>query len=70
VTAFSIDNNIPIPNVYPFGGLKVGDSMAIPFETINKRQSIKAAAHQWAKRHGMMFVTRTIGNEIRIWRAK
>lgn len=71
MTSLSIDKDVPAPvtsRLYPFGNLAIGDSVAIPFDTINNQRSIKAAAHQWAKRHGCTFATRTIDKKIRVWR--
>ena len=66
-----IENNIPIPAPhqqgvkYPFGELGVGDSFLAP---PTKCQSLKAAASQYKRLHGVNFTTRIVEDGVRIWR--
>lgn len=64
-----IDDDIPIPasptlKLYPFEELEVGQSFAVP---IAKKSSVQAIATRHS-RNGKRFTTRTIGDEMRVWR--
>jgi hypothetical protein len=47
--------------------MAVGDSFKVPFDKAN---TVKAAASQYAKRHGVTFTTRRLTSGLRIWRTK
>jgi hypothetical protein len=70
-----IDEGVPLPPkrhgqkggklIYPFDELKPGDSFERPAD---QRNTVKAAATQYGKRHGKTFATRITGDTIRVWR--
>lgn len=72
-----IESGFPIPPAkrgvgrgstsWPWSDMKVGDSFKVPRD---KARSVKVAAVQYAKRHGVAFTSRMIDDELRIWRTK
>lgn len=78
-----IEKNVPMPEVnafggkrganplYPFRRMKKGDSFALPIttkdrEVIQKRLGVLAS--QYSRKLGARFSTRTLKNEVRVWR--
>lgn len=67
----NIDKNVPIPEKvgreckYPWRQMEIGDSFFIEGKRTNNMCSLIAAA---GKRIGRKFISRTIGNGVRIWR--
>lgn len=66
---YEIDENIEMPSTkrYPFSDMEVGDSFAIG-EYYSDMNRVKAAAHQWGKRHGKKFSVRWTDQGYRCWR--
>jgi hypothetical protein len=68
-----IDNTVPIPikgnsaKKYPFGGMQVGDSFALPISEYSKLQR---AAHSYGNWHKKKFTVRNEGETVRVWRIK
>ncbi len=70
--AYKIEKGIAIPNrsslgSYPFAGMAVGDSFAVP---IAKKSKAVSAAHHWGKDHEKKFTSRSTKSQVRIWRVK
>lgn len=66
-----VAKGIPLPTIYPFASMEVGDSFAIP-PTI-KRTAVSVAAMRYGKKHGMKFTIRQVdfvGKKFRCWRIK
>ena len=66
----TIQKNIPIPkkktnDKYSFRKMEVNDCITVP-----KPTPIISAAHMYAKRKGWKFVSRDLGDSIRIWRTE
>lgn len=66
-----IADSIPIPpvsnaTVYPFATLEIGQSFAVP---LDKRASVQAIMTRHSK-GGKRFTSRTVENELRVWRTK
>ena len=66
-----IESGIEIPGGapgtrYPFKEMKIGDSFLVPKNI--KHTSFASAAHNFGKRNGMRFVTRTTPAGLRCWR--
>lgn len=52
---------------YPFAEMDVNDSFVVT--DIKERQVVRAAAYEFAKRHGKKFITRSVENDqTRVWR--
>lgn len=62
-----IDKQFPIPVKYPFAGMQVGDSFAVPPDV--KRPAVTVAAMRFGRRHGMRFTVRQVADKTyRCWR--
>lgn len=62
-----IDKGIPLPTIYPFAKMEIGDSFAIP-PTI-KRTAVSVAAMRYGDKHGMQFTVRQMPDRsYRCWR--
>ena len=62
-----VEKNVPIPQKYPFAGMQVGDSFAVPPDV--KRPAINVAAMRYGLKHGMKFTVRlTPDRTYRCWR--
>jgi|SanBayMetagenome_1026888.scaffolds.fasta_scaffold106850_3 hypothetical protein len=65
--AVKVDKNIPIPVKFPFAGMQVGDSFAVPPDV--KRPAVTVAAMRFGRRHGMRFTVRQVADKTyRCWR--
>lgn len=53
-----IDKQFPIPVKYPFAGMQVGDSFAVPPDV--KRPAVTVAAMRYGRKHGMRFTVRQV----------
>ena len=74
MTEFKIEKGVPIPekvsggvSKYPFSEMAVGDSLFAPGEAGAR---MRTAAYEFARRHGLRFMARTVENEVRIWRVE
>jgi hypothetical protein len=70
--SFRLDSTRPAPTsrpagnlVYPFPRMEVGQSFTVPWAG---QGTLRSAANQYGRRHGVRFTTRTEGDKIRIWR--
>ena len=62
-----IDKNIPLPARFPFAGMKVGDSFAVPADV--QRATVAVAASRYGRKHKMKFSTRKMEDgSYRCWR--
>lgn len=70
---FRVNSDVPLPThlgKYPFGEMKVGDSIFVP----GREQGMRAtkAAHTFGYTHGLKFTTRSTNEDgvmgVRIWR--
>jgi len=62
-----IDKQFPIPVKYPFAGMQVGDSFAVPPDV--KRPAVTVAAMRYGRKHGMKFTVRQVADKtFRCWR--
>jgi hypothetical protein len=66
-----IDRTIPLGRIgrvskYPFASLGVGDSFEI--RGADLVHSLRCAASQYARRHGVRFATRAVPGGVRVWR--
>ena len=65
---YRIDSSVPVPEckgVYPFGRMKVGDSIWV---VMRWGKSAVRSSHGFAKRHpGWGFTARREGDGVRIW---
>ncbi len=62
-----IDKQFPIPVKYPFAGMQVGDSFAVPPDV--KRPAVTVAAMRFARKNGMRFTVRQVADKtFRCWR--
>jgi len=67
---FKIEKNVPLASsgnrgAYPFAGLDVGDSFAVPIELWN---SVRVLANTNGKALGRKFTVRRDGAQVRVWR--
>lgn len=64
-----IEKNIPIPVKFPFAGMQVGDSFAVPPDV--KRPAVTVAAMRYGRKHGMRFTVRQVADKnFRCWRVE
>lgn len=62
-----IDKQFSIPVKYPFAGMQVGDSFAVPPDV--KRPAVTVAAMRFGRKHGMKFTVRQVADKtFRCWR--
>lgn len=62
-----VESNIPVPSKFPFAGMRVGDSFAVPPD--KKRTTVNVAAMRYGKKHGMKFTVRLMPDRsLRCWR--
>jgi hypothetical protein len=62
-----VEKNIPIPAKFPFAGMQVGDSFAVPPDV--KRPAVSVAAMRFGLKHGMKFTVRQVADKtFRCWR--
>ena len=62
-----IDKQFPIPVKYPFAGMQVGDSFAVPPDV--KRPAVTVAAMRFGRKHNMRFTVRQVADKtFRCWR--
>lgn len=62
-----IDKQFPIPVKFPFAGMQVGDSFAVPPDV--KRPAVTVAAMRFGRKHGMKFTVRQVADKtFRCWR--
>lgn len=62
-----IDKNVPLPARFPFAGMKVGDSFAVPADV--KRATVAVAASRYGKENGKVFSVRKMKDgSYRCWR--
>lgn len=71
---YEIKKGIPIPTSrpakYPFAELEIGDCFDCPIDRPRTRINVSMAAKGFAKRHGVKFATRKIGDVVRCWRVE
>ena len=64
-----IDKNVPLPMRFPFDGMQVGDSFAVPPDV--SRPAINVAAMRYGRKHGVKFTVRLMPDRsLRCWRTK
>lgn len=64
---YKVESGIPIPGMYPFASMNVGDSFELPDPA--KRTTVAVAVYRYAKEHGKKFTIRkTPTGELRCWR--
>jgi hypothetical protein len=62
-----IEKNVPLPVMYPFAKMEVGDSFAVPSSI--RRETVSVAANRYGVKHGMKFTVRLMPNRsYRCWR--
>ena len=62
-----VEKNVPLPVIYPFAKMAVGDSFAVPPDV--KRSAVTVAAMRFGRKHGMKFTVRQMPNRsYRCWR--
>ncbi len=62
-----IEKNVPLPVMYPFAKMDIGDSFAIPPHI--QRATISVAANRYGAKHGMKFTVRMMPDRsYRCWR--
>lgn len=62
-----VESNIPLPAIYPFAKMKVGDSFAIPADI--KRTAVSVSAKRFGVKHNMRFTIRKMPDgSYRCWR--
>jgi hypothetical protein len=62
-----IEKNVPLPVIYPFAKMEVGDSFAVPSSI--RRETVSVAANRYGAKHGMKFTVRLMPNRsYRCWR--
>jgi hypothetical protein len=62
-----VEKNVPIPVKYPFAGMQVGDSFAVPSNI--RREMVSVAAIRYGRKHGMKFTVRQMPDRTyRCWR--
>ena len=72
---YKIEQGVPIPDInagrkykYPWYDLQAGDSFVVkPTDNV---LAARVAALRYAKRHGMVFITRMSNKGLRVWRVK
>lgn len=64
-----VEQNIPMPGIFPFSQMQIGDSFLIPAHI--KRSTASVAARRYAQKHNVKFVSRKMDDgAIRIWRVE
>lgn len=67
-----IEKGVPIPEKkkpkYPFDEMETGDSFGVPVH-MGYRVRIYLQRHK-ERTSGKEFITRTVGDEVRVWRTK
>lgn len=64
-----VEKNVPLPQRFPFAGMEVGDSFAIPAGV--NRTTVSVAAMRYAKKHGGKFTVRLMPDRsLRCWRVE
>ena len=62
-----IDKQFPIPVKYPFAGMQVGDSFAVPKGV--GRTAVSISALRYSRKHGGKFTVRLMPDRsLRCWR--
>jgi hypothetical protein len=62
-----VEKDVPLPVKFPFAGMQVGDSFAVPPDV--KRPAVTVAAMRFGRRHGMRFTVRQVADKTyRCWR--
>lgn len=62
-----VEKGVPLPSKYPFAGMQIGDSFAVP-EGVS-RTAVSIAAHRHGKDHGTKFTVRIMPDRsFRCWR--
>lgn len=62
-----IDKNVPLPRRFPFDGMQIGDSFAVPLDV--SRPAINVAAMRYGRKHGVKFTVRLMPDRsLRCWR--
>ena len=61
-----IDKNIPVPGLYPFAHMQVGDSFLL-LPTM-RRATVSVAAQRYGAKHGAKFTVRKVPEGFRCWR--
>lgn len=59
----------PAPSMYPFPKMEVGDSFTVP-DVGKNAHNVRIAAHNYAYRNNVKFITRMQGDVVRVWRIK
>ncbi|MXO67764.1 hypothetical protein GRI72_02815 [Altererythrobacter marinus] len=73
---FKIEKGIEMPashramRRYPFADMEVGDSFAVPVNDGEDDMTVRSAAWDYGRRHGMKFTGRLLRDEgvLRVWR--
>jgi hypothetical protein len=64
-----VEQNIPMPGIFPFSQMQIGDSFLIPSNI--KRSTASVAAKRYAQKHKVKFVSRKMDDgAIRMWRVE
>ncbi len=72
MSTYKIEKGIPVPEMgeaskYPFSQMEIGDSFLIP----NKKTSQTGyMTNKYALKYGRKFVSRQVGNDVRVWRTE
>jgi hypothetical protein len=62
-----VEKNVPLPVIYPFAKMAVGDSFAVPSSI--RRETVAVAALRYGRKHDMKFVVRLMPDRsYRCWR--
>jgi hypothetical protein len=62
-----VEKNVPLPVIYPFAKMAVGDSFAVPPDV--KRSAVAVAAMRYGVTHGRKFTVRQMPDRTyRCWR--
>ena len=67
---YEVEKGIEMPlkrNGYPWASMEVGDSFEYPTE---KRNTISSCSNTYAKKHGVKFACRQVGDTSRCWRVE
>jgi hypothetical protein len=65
--AVKVEKDVPLPVKFPFAGMQVGDSFAVPPDV--KRPAVTVAAMRFGRKHGMRFTVRQVADKTyRCWR--
>jgi len=71
---YKIEKDIPIPSgEFPFQDMEVGDSFIAGDFSESLRSKITSRAHAFKKLNNCMdnkYITKNVGNKIRVWRIK